>query len=189
VDGKLTSSKSSDSAVASVKSKSGLVTAKKAGKCTIKVKTGKKTLTCKVTVKKSVELSKYFGSYASFKKAVGYMRQATVSEEPVTYTGTLYFGSGANTSNGYFFIRTDTPGGKVVMLQNLKKKQFTLYGVRLGDSASRADKILLKKGFKWKKTYTYSNGTQRVYKKGSNEVRIFITFKNIVSSYQWSTTA
>lgn len=182
---KLVSCKSTNTAVASINNQTGLITAKKAGTCTIKVNTQSSPLSCIVTVKKTVELSKYFSSYAKFKNAVGYMRQATAKEEPVTYTGTLYFGSGASVSNGNFFIRTDKPGGKVICLQNLTKKQFTLYGVRIGDSVTVAHKILLKNGLKFNSTQKYTSHTLRRYKKDTSTVILSISDQNKVLWYQW----
>lgn len=171
--------------MASINSRTRLITAKKAGSCTIKVNTTDSTLTCKVTVKKTVELSEYLSSYAKFKNAVGYMRQATAKEEPVSYTGTLYFGSGATVSNGNFFIRTDKPGRKVMSLQNLTKKQFTIYGVRVGDSTTEAHKSLLKNGFKLNSTQKYTSHTIRKYKKGTSTVILSLSEQNKVSWYQW----
>lgn len=177
--------KSTGSPIASVNTYNGKVAAKKPGKCVIKAKVGAKTLNCRVTVKQTVELSKHFGSYAKFKKAVGYMRQATAKEEPGVYTGTLYFGRGADASNGNFFIRTDKPGGKVRVLQNITKKQFYLYGVRIGDSSSKSRSTLVKKGFKLKKTNRYPDKVTYIYQRGSSQVTLCIS-KNKVAWYQWN---
>jgi hypothetical protein len=175
--------KSSKPSVATV-SGAGKVKAKKAGTCTIKVKVGKKTLKCKVTVKKSVELSKYFNkNFDKLKKALGKMKRKT--DDPAgSTTDDLYVST--KTDSNSFFVRVSRKTKKPIMLQNDERKNVTLYGVRLGDKIDAAEKKLLKKGFKKKKTDAYDWGEWRNYEKKGKRIRLRVMKDSkTVTCYQW----
>lgn len=150
--------KSSKSTVASVDKKTGKISAKKSGKANIIVAVGDETLTCKVTVKKSIEVTDYLGKpYTKLSKAVGSIKQADASQEPVSYTGTLYYYTKGNELSDFFF-RIDKKTKKITSLQNRCLKKVTFCGVRLGDKKSAAEKLLKKKGIG--KTQTYESSVR-----------------------------
>lgn len=175
--------KSSRTSVATV-SGSGTIKAKKAGTCTIRVKVDGETLKCEVTVKKTIELSKYFNkNFDKLKKAVGKMKREL--GDPAGSTTEYLYVSNKKDPNG-FFVRVNKKTKRLKMVQNYDRKNVTLYGVRLGDKVSAAQKKLLKKGFKKKKTETYAWGEWRNYEKKGKRIRLRIPKDSrVVECYQW----
>ncbi|HCT90476.1 MAG TPA: hypothetical protein DF613_03695 [Lachnospiraceae bacterium] len=176
--------KSDKQSVATV-SEAGRIKAKKAGTCTIKVKVEKKTLKCKVTVKKTIELSKYLNkNFDKLKKAVGKMKQKT--DDPAgSTTDDLYV---SNKKDPYgFFVRVNRKTKKLMFVQNYDRKNVTLYGVRLEEDMSSAEKKLLKKGFKKKKAGSYEWGEAWDFRKNGKTIRLNVTKDSKkIQSYQWS---
>lgn len=164
-------------------SAAGKVRAKKAGGCTIRVKVGKETLTCQVTVKKTVELSRYFDrNFDKLKKAVGKMKREKYDPAQST-TDDLYISTKSNS----FFVRVSKKTKKPIILQNDERKNVTLYGVRLGEKISSAEKKLLKKGWKKKKTESYDEGEWRNYERKGRHIRLQVAKSSReVECYQWS---
>lgn len=176
--------KSDKTSVATV-SAAGKVKAKKAGTCTVKVKADGKTLKCRVTVKKSVELSKYLNkNFDKLKKAMGKMKRS--KDDPAgSTTDDLYLST--TTDPNSFMARVSRKTKKLTWFQNLGRKDVTLYGVRLGEKISSAEKKLLKKGFKKKKTDSYDWGEWRNYEKKGKNVRLrVVKDSKTIECYQWS---
>lgn len=179
--------RSSRPSVASV-TKAGTVKAKKAGTCTVTVKVGKKSLKCKVTVKKTLELSKYLNkNYTQLKKDAGKMKIKT--DTPIQVPMQNYYVSTTKDPYGFAFW-ANTKTKKLQTLQNTDRKNITLYGVKLGEKISSADKKLKKKGFKLTKTNKINNANSprkevRTYQKGSSSITVSVTKTNKVEYYQW----
>lgn len=185
---KAPSFKSSKPSVASV-SKTGSVKAKKAGACTITAKIGKKSLKCKVTVKKTIELSKYLNKdYTKLKKAADKMKLER--NTPTQSPNEDYYVSTTKDSFGFtFWVNTKTK--KVKILQNTDRKNITLYGVKLNEKIDSANKKLTKKGFKLIKTNKLSGSNSprkevRTYQKSGSTIMVSVTKTNKVEYYQWT---
>lgn len=174
--------KSSRESVATV-SKSGVIKGKKAGKCTITVKVGKKTLTCSVTVKKRVEVKNYINKpFSKFQKAANL--RTGFNEDPLEEK-TLYF---SKEDKDDFFARKDAKTGKLSNLQNSGLEYVTVYGVKLGDKLSSAAKKLKKNGFKQIKkrtAYTSKFVEWRDYQKSKQYISLAISAKGKVVIVQW----
>ena len=176
--------KSDKPSVAAV-SRAGKVKAKKAGTCTVKVKLDGKTLNCKVTVKKSIELSQYLNkNFDKLKKAMGKVKRS--KDDPAgSTTDDLYLSTTSDPNS--FIARVSRKTKKLTWFQNLGRKDVTLYGVRLGEKIDSAEKKLLKKGFKKKKTESYDWGAWRNYEKKGKHIRLrVVKSSQKVECYQWS---
>lgn len=180
--------KSSRPTVASV-SKSGTVTAKKAGSCIITVKSGKKTLKCRVTVKKTIELSNYLNkNFNQLKKTAGKMK--INYNLPIPNPNENNYISTTKDPFGFMFW-ADKKTKKLTIIQNTDRKNIRLYGVKLTENITSAHKKLVKKGFRLKKTQKYNSPSLprkevRTYKKGTASITISVTKKNKVEYFQWS---
>lgn len=174
--------KSSKKTVATV-SKSGTIKGKKAGKCTITVKVGKKTLTCSVTVKKRVEVKDYINKpFSKFQKAANL--RTGFNEDPLEEK-TLYF---SKEDKDYFFARKDAKTEKLSTLQNSGLEYVTVYGVKLGDKLSAAAKKLGKYGFKQTKIRKVNMPKfveWRDYRKSDQYISLAISAKGKVVIIQW----
>lgn len=149
---------SSKSQIAVVNKETGKISAKKSGKADITVTVGDETLICTVTVKQSIEVTDYLGKkYTKLSKAIGNIQQADERQEPVSYTGTLYYyPTGDDMEISDFFFRIDKKTKKITSLQNRILKQVTFCGIRLGDKKSKAEKLLKKKGIRKTDSYEAS---------------------------------
>lgn len=179
--------KSSRPSIASV-TKTGTVTARKAGSCTIRVKAGKKTLSCRITVKKRLELSKYLNkNYTQLKKDAGKLK--INKNTPFTYSNQEnYISTSKDPYSFMFWANTKTK--KLQTLQNTGRKDITLYGVKLNEKISTAHKKLLKKGFKLKQRRKLSSSSPRkelrTYQKSGGTITVSVTKKDKVEYYQWN---
>ena len=171
---------SNNSSVASVGKKTGVVKALKKGTAKITVTAGKTQLICQVTVKSSVELTNYLNKdYNQLAKAVGNIRRATKYEEPVSYTGTLFIYTKSEPTSGDFFFRIQKNTNKITSLQNRIFKKVTFYGIRLGDKKANVEKILKKKGFSKKKSWTIdTKTTSDLYESSKYSYRFQIWYEN-----------
>ena len=169
--------KSSKKSVAAI-SKTGVITAKKAGKATITCKTGfGYNLTCKVTVKKRVEVSKYLNKkYTKLAAKVPAAKHWNKDRDPAGI-GNLYVFVDSTGSAPFFRYDRKTKKPSFVQISTLcnakAQKGLSLYGVSFGMTEAKAKAILKKKGCSFKKKYVFSDGTGRVsltYKKSGHSV-------------------
>ena len=167
---------SSNKKVATV-NKKGVVTAKKAGKATIKCKTGYGFSLCKVKVGKRTELSKLLNN--NYKKLVKKSQFATFTNNDPLSQGNLYV-----FPDNSLFLRFNKNTKKADILQNSYNKKLMLYGVYIGQSGKKAKSTLKKK--KWKLTNTVKPDTRTVltYKKGKHQLTVWID-SGKVTCYQW----
>lgn len=185
---KTPSFKSSKPSVASV-TRTGTVKAKKAGSCTITVKSSGKTLKCKVTVKKSLELSKYLNKdFSQLKKAAGKMEIKKDVPFPNPERD-LYVSKAKDPYTFMFWIKKKDK--KIQTIQNTGRKNITLYGVRLDEEIKSAHKKLIKKGFKLKNTTKPAGSNNprkeiRTYTKSGNTIDVSVLKNNKIEYYQWS---
>ena len=169
---------SSNKKVATV-SKKGVVTAKKAGKATIKCKTGYGfSLTCKVKVGKRTELSKLLNK--NYTRLVKKSQFATFTNNDPIAQGNLYV-----FPDNSLFLRFDKNTKKAYILQNTYNKKLMLYGVYIGQSGKKVKSTLKKK--KWKLTDTVKPDTRTVltYKKGKQQLKVWIDGGK-ATGYQWN---
>ena len=168
---------SSNKKVATV-SKKGVVTAKKAGKATIKCKTGYGfSLTCKVKVGKRTELSKLLNK--NYTKLVKKSQFATFTNNDPLEAGNLYV-----FPDNSLFLRFNKTTNKADILQNGYNKKLMLYGVYLGQSLKKVKSTLKKKKWKLADTAKYDTRTVLTYKKGKHQMMVWIDGGK-ATCYQW----
>ena len=170
---------SSNKKVATV-TKKGVVTAKKAGSAKIICKTPfGYNLTCKVTVKKPLELSGYLNK--KYTKLLKKVPEAVKSPSDPLEIGNLYL-----FPDDTLFFRHDTRTGKISVLQNSYDKSLTLFGVSLGMKGSKAKKALMAKGWSSPKiTRLPDSRASCVFRKGG-QVLTVSTRNSKVEWFQWS---
>ena len=178
--------RSSNRGVATV-SKKGVVTAKKAGKAVITCKTKLgDSLTCKITVKKKLEVSGYLNkNYKKLAKKAPEAIKLNETQDPAGKGNVYVF----RTSKGESpFFHYDNKTGKITSLQisstlgDAWQKGYTLCGVSLGMTTQKAKAAL--KAKKW--TYAGKDVFGRLnYKKSGHSITVFIT-NGKVDVLQWS---
>ncbi len=174
--------KSSKSSVATV-TKKGIVKAKKAGKCTITCKTGfGYNLSCKVTVRRTIEISKYLNkSYTKLLKAESkYVKIEKAYSDPLGENNLYLF------PDNSLFFRYNKKNNKISVLQNAYDPALTLYGSALGMKAKTSHKTLKanKCVYKKKMTNPSSGRTILYYEKSGHTIEITIR-EGKVEFFKW----
>ena len=178
---------SSKKSVASVNSK-GMVTAKKTGKVTITCNTGfGYNLTCKITVKKRLEVSGYLSKkYTKLAKKVKAAKKTT--NDPMG-VGNLYVFT--DNSGMAPFFRYDLKTKKISFMQiaNIVAPEdqagLTLYGVSLDMKAKAAKKALKAKKWKYVKMSKYATGYDLIYTKSGHTITLKFD-DGKVGAIQWN---
>lgn len=163
---------SSNKKVATVSSK-GVVTARKAGKATIKAKVGKKILKCKITVKKvsAKELSQYIGMTPKQiqAKLTKYLKKG--------YDWSYEDGAwlGPYSLNGGFLWQTHIANGRKAEDMSIgdeasAKQGWTLLGCKVGESKASVIKKLETMGYSLTKTENYNPSDTEFFYNGKKEV-------------------
>lgn len=181
--------RSSNQGIATV-SKKGIVTAKKAGKAVITCKSGFGfDLTCKVTVKKKLEVSSYLNkNYKKLAKKAPEAIKLNKYQDPAGKGNVYVF----RTSKGEEpFFRYDNKTGKITSLQisstlgDSWQKGYTLCGVSLGMTAQKAKAALKAKKWSYAGKDVFGTNTHLNYKKSGHTITVFIT-NGKVDTLQWS---
>ena len=170
--------KSSNKKVATI-SKSGVIKAKKAGKTVITCKTGYGyDLTCQVTVKKRVDMSKYLNKkYTKLLKKTKLAQRA--ASDPIGANNLYVF------EDNSLFFRYDKSTKKITVLQNNYDRTLSLYGVTLGMKPKTAKKYLLKAGCKFIEKNTYPAVTDCIFKKSGHTITVKLR-NGKVDCVQWN---
>lgn len=171
-------------------SKNGVVTAKKAGKAVIRCKTGfGYDLTCKITVKKKLEISGYLEkNYKKLAKKAPEAEYQNAYMDPAGIGNVYVFKRGQGVQP---FFRYDKKTKKISFLQlsdtwqDERQRGFTLYGVSLGMTAKQAKAALGAKKCKYTRKQVYGSQTSLYYVKKGHTIRVMLE-KGKVAALQWS---
>lgn len=176
--------KSSNPNIANVGKSTGKIKAKNEGGCSITTRVGRKTLRCKMIIKKTIKLENYLN-----KKPSVLARAASLKGGWVPYLGNTFDNdnyiqnksrllcrdNGVNTNNIYF-------------LRNYNDKNVTIFGVRIGDSISSAIKNLKKNGFSLQSINKSNDSNYKNYYnfiKMNYKICIYTNRSNKVSYFSW----
>ena len=159
-------------------SKKGVITAKKAGKTTIKCRTGYGfDLTCKVKVKKRTEISGLLNK--NYMKLVKKAKTATFSANDPLSAGNLYI-----FPDNSLFLRFNKNTNKADILQNTYNRKLSLYGVFIGQKAKKAKAALKSKKWKYVKSEPSGNGKVLTFKNNNHLMKVW-TVSGRATGYQW----
>ena len=182
---------SSSNKKVAVVSKKGVVTAKKTGKATITCKTGfGYNLSCKVTVKKKLEVSGYLNkNYKKLAKKAPEAKYQNVYMDAAGVGNVYVFENGRGGIEPFF--RYDQKTKKISFVQisstgkDERQNRFSLYGASLGMTTKQVKAALKTKKCKYAGKRVYSSSTNLDYTKGGHKITVFLQ-KGKVTALQWS---